>query len=315
MFKVLLRNVRDAGSLLWQPLPRTVREGFPGRVLGNCVHALARKFSPRAQSDSTWFFRNEPLLSTLVEIINSGLFPSEALRICSMACSSGAELYSFLWLVRNARPDLQVIATGVDISQEALEKAKEGCYARGDMELRGSYCEEARRALFESDGKRFRVRGWLRQGIRWIQGDARDPAILSMCGPQDIVLANNFLVHMVPRDASAALVNVSRLVTAGGILVCRGIDLSVRQKIASHLGFTPIPTRIEQIHNAEPDLDARLHWPWSYYGLEPLNPRRKDWIARYASIFQAAGVPTRASSFDKKEPVPASRRAAAAGGR
>jgi chemotaxis methyl-accepting protein methylase len=287
MSQALLRNVGKAGDKVWRRLPPPVREGPSGRLVGNWIHALSRKFSSRGQSGSTWFLRNEPLLSTILEIVN-GSFPLGAtIRLCSMACSSGAELYSLLWLIRKARPDLEVVSLGVDISEAALERARRACYLRDDMEFRGSIYEEAFHGLFETDGEVLRVKDTIQKGVRWARGDARDPAISLSFGLQDVVLANNFLIHMEPYDASAALMNVARLVKSGGILVCRGADLNVRQKVVKCLGLKPVPIRLEQIHNAELDLDARRHWPWKYYGLEPLNRNRKDCIQRYTAVFQA----------------------------
>jgi SAM-dependent methyltransferase len=286
---ILLRKVGKAGDTVWRRLPPTVREGPPGQLMGNWIHALSCKFSSRGQSESTWFLRNEPLLSTVLEII-SGNFPSGAsVRICSTACSSGAELYSLLWLIRKARPDLDVVGLGVDISEAALERARLARYLRGDTEFRGAIYEEAFHGLFETDGPVFRVKDAIRKGVQWVQGDASDPALPSKFGSCDVVLANNFLIHMEPGDASAALMNVTRLVRPGGILVCRGVDLDVRQRVVNRLGLKPLPIRLEQIHNAELDLDARRHWPWKYYGLEPLNRNRKDYIQRYSAVFQVCG--------------------------
>jgi SAM-dependent methyltransferase len=206
-----------------------------------------------------------------------------------MACSSGAELYSLLWLIRKARPDLDVVALGVDISEAALERARLACYLRDDMEFRGAIYDKDFHGLFEMDSQVFRVKDAIRRGAQWVQGDARDPALPSKFGSCDVVLANNFLIHMEPADASAALMNVARLVGPGGILVCRGIDLNVRQNVVNRLRLKPLPIRLEQIHNAELDLDARRHWPWKYYGLEPLNRNRKDCVQRYSAVFQVCG--------------------------
>jgi len=226
------------------------------------------------------------LLSTILDVLNSALLLGQAVRICSMACSSGAELYSLLWILRKARPDLDVIPVGIDISEAVLEKARQGCYARDDMEFRGVPSENTPRDLFETEGSRLRVRNWVRKGAQWIQGDARDPGIADLIGPQDVVLANNFLIHMEPAEASATLLNMARLVKPGGILVCRGVDLNVRQKLVSRLHLEPVAIRIEQIHDSDLDLDARRHWPWKYDGLEPFNRNRKDCIERYAAIFR-----------------------------
>ena len=51
-------------------------------------------------------------------------------------------------------------------------------------------------ALFELDGNKARVRSWLKEGITWLTGDANDPGLPRILGPQDIVVANRFLCHM-----------------------------------------------------------------------------------------------------------------------
>ena len=275
-----------AGENLWRRLPRPVREGARGQTLGNVIHALSRRFSSRGQCESTWFLRNDPLLSAILEIISAGFGPGDPVRICSVACSSGAELYSVLWTVRKARPDLDVTAIGFDLSAAALERAQQGCYLRHDWEFRGPIYEDALRDLFDADGQKLRVKDWVRKGTQWTCADACDPRISSALGLYDVVLANNFLIHMKPAQATAVLENVARLVKPGGILVCRGVDLDVRQRVVSRLHLEPVPIRIEQIHDADWHLDTRCFWPWKYFGLEPLNKNRKDWVQRYSSVFR-----------------------------
>ena len=51
------------------------------------------------------------------------------LDICVLACSKGAEVYSILWAIRSARPDLRLTLHAVDISQEILEFAERGVYS------------------------------------------------------------------------------------------------------------------------------------------------------------------------------------------
>lgn len=288
MSHALIRNIGRAGDTAWRRLPLPMRDGVPGRVVGRWIHALARNFSSRGQSESTWFFRNEPLLLTIQEIINGTFNSADVVRICSMGCSTGAEIYSALWKIRKARPDLEVISLGIDISAAALEKAQQGAYLRQDMEFRGENRGNASCDLFETEGQYVRVKACIKDGTRWAQGDARDRRLASVFGLHDIVLANNFLVHMDRSQASSALANVARLVKPGGFLVCRGVDLSVRESVTRRLHLKPIPIRIEQIHDAELSLDARCHWPWKYYGLEPLSKNRKGWMQRYAAIFQVS---------------------------
>jgi len=53
-----------------------------------------------------------------------------SLTMSVLACSKGAEVYSILWAIRSARPDLRVCMYAVDISQEILEFAERGVYSR-----------------------------------------------------------------------------------------------------------------------------------------------------------------------------------------
>jgi hypothetical protein len=88
-------------------------------------------------------------------------------------------------------------------------------------------------------------------------------------------------------DASAAercLRNIGSLVSPHGYLFVSGIDLDVRTKVASDLGWKPLQELLEEIH--EGDRDMRGFWPFHYGGVEPLNKRRQDWRLRYAAAFQ-----------------------------
>ena len=46
-----------------------------------------------------------------------------------LACSKGAEVYSILWTIRSARPDLRVRMHAVDVSREILAFAEKGVYS------------------------------------------------------------------------------------------------------------------------------------------------------------------------------------------
>ncbi|MGA9133543.1 MAG: hypothetical protein WB384_16215, partial [Candidatus Sulfotelmatobacter sp.] len=63
-----------------------------------------------------------------------------------------------------------------------------------------------------------------------------------------------------------------------------GIDLDLRTKVASGLGWLPIQEMLDEIHEGDPSM--RNAWPFHYEGLEPLNKRRADWRTRYATVFQ-----------------------------
>lgn len=141
--------------------------------------------------------------------------------------------------------------------------------------------------MFDREGDRVNVKPWIREGVIWHLTDAGDPEIVNALGPQDMVVANNFLCHMDPPDAERCLRNIARLLSPGGYLFVSGIDLDVRTKVARDLGWKPLPDLMEEIHDGDPCL--RVDWPFEWWGLEPLNKTRHDWKVRYASVFHLNG--------------------------
>jgi len=238
----------------------------------------------------TYFLRNRPQLELIRRLSNQrGL--GFTLKIAFLGCSNGAEVYSILWTIRSGRPDLKVIAHAVDISKEILEVAQKGVYSLKAPELveapifarmNGDELQE----MFDVDRARdeVRIKTWLKEGIIWRLGDAASPGLLDVVGPQDMVVANNFLCHMTPPTAERCLRNIARLVTPTGYLFVSGIDLDVRTKVALDLGWKPVRDLMEDIHDGDPSV--RGDWPWQYWGLEPFSKRRRDWKLRYASAFQ-----------------------------
>ena len=142
--------------------------------------------------------------------------------------------------------------------------------------------------FFHRDGDVMKVKPWIQEGINWHVGDAGESEILDALGPQDMVVANNFLCHMDATEAERCLRNIARLVSPHGYLFVSGVDLDIRTKVACDLGWKPLQELLEEIH--EGDLYSRRVWPFHYGGLEPLNKSRPDWRIRYAAAFQL--VPT-----------------------
>lgn len=284
---------------LWGHLPVGMRERGPFVVAGAWIHKLALRFSGRSQTVSTWFMRNGPLLLSIRDLLDNFEY-GEKVRLCVVGCSTGAEMYSVLWTLRSARPDLKILPIGIDISESAVAKAKKGRYSKQDSELTGGILhsrsttilsEEVLAQLFDADGDGLRIKNCIAEGIRWEIANASDPSILSKLGQQQIVVANNLLVHMKRRESTACLGNIIRLIAPGGFLVCRGVELDLREQAVRQFGLIPVQTRVEEIHNADFWLDARCDWPWKYWGLEPLNKRRRNWLQRYASILQVPPAP------------------------
>jgi SAM-dependent methyltransferase len=258
------------------------------RIYGNWLHALVRMGSKRTFYFGTFFFRNRPQLE-LARRLSHQTRKGRSLTITILACSIGADVYSILWAIRSKRPDLKVVANVVDISKQALEFAQNGVYPLGYSEFAHEHIfafvtKEEMLELFDNEGDQVRIKAWLKEGIIWRVGDATDPQLITLLGPQDMIFANNFLCHMYPADAERCLRNTVQLVRPGGYLFVSGIDLDVRTRVVRDLMLEPITDSIEDIHNGDSSL--RRDWPLAYWGLEPFNMRRRDWRIRYSSVFR-----------------------------
>lgn len=274
--------------LIWELIPPGLRNSYPVRVYGSWLHGLVCLVATRQQYFGTFFLRNRPALELMRRLAEQKAEGS-TLRIAVLACSIGAEVYSILWTIRSARPDLKVLLCAVDISKEIVKFAEKGVYTPSVSELVGSSIFERltpyeMEQMFDLEGQEASVKPLLREGIAWRLGDASSPELIHALGRQDIVVANNFLCHMEPPAAENCLRNIAGLVDREGYLFVAGVDLEVRTKVARELGWRPIPELLEQIHDG--DAIVRAGWPWCCWGLEPLDRGKPNWQLRYAAVFQ-----------------------------
>jgi len=273
---------------LWNNLPASLIALGPVRSYGNLLHSLVRLQSVRGQVPHTFFLRNRPALELLWRLVEKW-DNSKILRVAVLGCSAGAEAYSVAWRIRSARPDLRLSLRGVDICQAAIEVAKDGVYSPAVSQITGTdifdrMTEAEIEQMFDRDSDAFAVKSWIKEGIEWHIGDVRDSKIHGLVGPQDIVVANNFLCHMDAWAAEECLRNIGYLVKPGGYVFVSGVDLDIRTRVAEQSGWRPLQELLEEIHYGDPRM--AVGWPWNYSSLEPLNKKRGDWRLRYAAAFQ-----------------------------
>lgn len=268
----------------WCRLPNSIRLSKYTRPVAELAYSHVCRVQHRMPDALyTRFLRNRPQLETISDIAMRYQQP-RPLRLAVLGCSKGAELYSILHVLNRRCPELEISAVGLDISEDAVAQAAKGTYGLHDHEVAGLSGAEME-ALFLREKDCLRVHERLRRGVQWITGDASAPNLMAIIGPQDIVVANNFLVHLSDELAEQCFRNIVGLVTLGGYVCTWGMNLNLRTRLVRELGLVPVLSRIEKIHNA--DERAREVWPWQYWGLEPLDRSRPDWRLRYATIFQA----------------------------
>src|SRR5260370_12154006 len=117
-----------ANEWIWNSLPNYVTMARPLQAYGTFLHFLVKLRSARLQRHGTYFLRNRPELQ-LIRALSNQKPHGSTLNIAVLACSNGAEVYSILWTIRSARPDLKVVLHAIDISNEIVEVAKTGTYS------------------------------------------------------------------------------------------------------------------------------------------------------------------------------------------
>jgi len=273
---------------LWNALSPSIIALGPIRAYGEFLHRLSQVQLGRAQAFSTYFLRNRAELELIQRLLERNA-QGETLRVTVLGCSTGPEAYSVAWKIRSARPDLKLVLHAVDISRQAVEFAERGIYSLktpqlADTAICSAMTPSEMEDVFQREGDTVTVKSWVREGISWQVGDAGDPEMADKLGPQDMVVANNFLCHMEAPDAERCLRNITRLVKPNGYLFVSGIDLDVRMKVASDMGWEPVQEMITEVHEADRALGSR--WPCHYAAIEPMNKKRPDWKLRYAVAYQ-----------------------------
>lgn len=289
----LARNER-----VWRRLPPHRRDLRPVRAYGAWLHELVCRSADREMYLGTSFLRNRPALKLMRRLVQ----PKDRgarVNIAVLGCSIGAEVYSILWTLRSSRPDLELAVNAVDVSTGVLHVAERGVYSDEASEMVQAsifdgLTEAERRGMFDWEGEEGTIKPWLREGVTWQVGDASDPDVVTLLGPHDFVVANNFLCHMPAPSALRCLRNLARLVRPGGYLFVTGVDLDVRTQVALELGWAPIPDLRAEIHDG--DRLVRSDWPWRWWGLEPLDRRRPDSETRYSAAFRIGTDPNAAST-------------------
>jgi chemotaxis protein methyltransferase CheR len=241
--------------------------------------------------------------------------PGAQVAISVLACSKGAEVYSILWSIRRARPDLRITLQAVDISQEIIDFAMEGVYSlkspaslnsvdhsgmTEEEKLTWATCRDQgddrlasifermdgpeMDGMFDREDDRAKIKSWLKEGIVWRVADVSDPKLIPLLGPQDVVVANRFLCHMEPASAERCLRNIAGLVKPGGYIFVSGVDFDVRTKVAKDMNWKPVSDLMQEIH--EGDSSLMTAWPLGWWGVEPFSKDHPDWRIRYASVFR-----------------------------
>jgi chemotaxis protein methyltransferase CheR len=212
--------------------PNTYRPAPLGRRVAACMRALSASSPAEARaalmSDPrlgatvlgtlligvSSFFRDPPVF----EAVRARILPEMTsrvapIRVLSVGCSTGAEVYSIAMLLAEAGLLERTRLLGIDCRHEVLAQARAGIF--DDHGLSGLDAAR-RRAFLEPVVGGWRVVRALRRQCDWVAADAtrRVPP-----GPWDVVLCRNLAIYLEWAAGAALFTRIAEVVRPGGFLI------------------------------------------------------------------------------------------------
>ncbi len=254
---------------------------------------LALRFASRPPLENfTRFYRNPHQLKALLGPALEFLKPDalgRPLRIVALACSTGAEPYSFAAELVKKTPDIEFEMVAGDINEELVAKCQGGRYTSEEVFSNDLVTEDIVAGLFEPLNKSeleidYCVRRQIRDRINFKVLDALDPNLAVATGKADVLLLQNVLFNLRPDVSAKMFENAMKLLRDKAVVFLDGMDVHQRKKLTARHRLRPLDFEIEAIHN-EVRLIRKNGWPGLYWGIEPYWPYRHDTLNRYATVY------------------------------
>lgn len=290
--RLLRERLRQRVEALKLPSLRAYAELLKGERVQN-AETEWRQLEDLITIGETYFFRYadhfEALRTVLLPDLIARRRDDKQLRIWSIGCSNGAEPYSIAILIRELLGGdfdaWRVSITGGDISEAALEKAREAQY--GAWALRT--LEETERALYFD---RIDARTWaLKRAYKYVRFERQNILDLLLPAPPlawsgyDLILCRNVLIYFSPDKAIALTKALKARLNAGGVLLLGHAEATLELDPALAL---PLKSEFEQTR------EPLAPQPWMPAPLPdlPIAPPRRDAPPALASAPRAAPAPS-----------------------
>jgi chemotaxis protein methyltransferase WspC len=167
----------------------------------------------------TWFFRDREAFAALIRLVLKEWLPENptgVLRVLSLPCSSGEEPYSLVMALLDAGiPAQRFHVDGVDISAQALARARQGIYGKNsfrgtDLAFRDEY--------FQSTPGGYVLNPWVRNCVHFFEANLLANGFMAGKGNYDYIFCRNLLIYFDRPTQRKALQQIERLLTPSGCL-------------------------------------------------------------------------------------------------
>ena len=190
----------------------------------------SRVIDAMTTNETLWFRDTHPF-----EILKETVFPKlstelrgqpRPIRIWSAASSTGQEAYSISITANEYQKrnlgylpqNVEIVAT--DISQTALQQAKEGVY--DDYEIIRGLSEQHQQQYFAQDGHKRRIISEIKQRVRFQELNLLQS--YSLLGQFDIIFCRNVLIYFSNDIKADILSRMERSLKPGGYLFLGGSE-------------------------------------------------------------------------------------------
>lgn len=186
----------------------------------------------------SWFYRDPQAFHAAAEYVGARLAaaPERMLRILSLPCAGGEEPYTMAMVLSDAGiPHDSFIIDAADISQECLERARNGIYGRNAFRNQDLGFRE--RHFTVSGEDEFRINDDIRRQVRFKQGNILESGLDARAGYYDVIFCRNLLIYFDKPTTRAAITALDHLLRRDGLLFVGYAEVpSLCQN-----GFTPLP--------------------------------------------------------------------------
>ncbi len=189
--------------------------------------ALVNDIVEAMTTNESSFFRDQRPFEQFRNFVLPRLIQSrrdkKLIRIWSAACSSGQEPYSLAMVLDEEKakiPGWKIEIVATDISNEMVEKAKQGTY--NQFEVQRGLPIQLLVKYFKQEGDRWTVKDELRRGISFKTFNLMDDA--SSLGVFDVIFCRNVLIYFDSETKGKVLENISRRLTEDGLLFLGGAE-------------------------------------------------------------------------------------------
>lgn len=166
----------------------------------------------------TYFFREMPQLEIAVKLLQRMLKSRQRLRILSLGCSGGEEVYTLSILLHERGilfPGRDVNITGIDIDPEAIKKARRAIYTENSFRNK----EIPINRYFVKEDRFYRLKEVYKGIADFREGNILDKNTFLEFINIDMVFCRNVFIYMTEEAIIKVLENIHTCLSKDGYLI------------------------------------------------------------------------------------------------